>query len=31
METAMTEFELSHPTLAAVMKKVVETLGNSGV
>jgi Domain of unknown function (DUF4404) len=31
METAVAEFEVSHPTLAAVMNKVIETLGNIGV
>jgi hypothetical protein len=30
-ESAVTDFEASHPTLAGVMNRVIETLGNIGV
>lgn len=30
-EAAVADFEASHPTLAAVMNRIIETLGNIGV
>ncbi len=31
IEVLVTEFDVSHPTMAAVIKKLVETLNNMGV